>query len=311
MDRRQFLKSAALAGGAALTAGATSAHAASSDGKKGPYHLKYAPVSTWFADIPEIPDRLQRIYDEGFRAVENNGVKTWEKNVIKAYAKKLHELGMEHGIFVATVGVSAGAGVVDPADRERYIEEIKKSIEVARIVGNKYVTITTGNTIPRLTQAEMMVNAIDGLKRGGELLAEAGITGVVEPLNLRHDHPGYFLARSDEAYALMKAVDCPNIKILFDIYHQQITEGNLIENIRAYWDEIGYFQFADVPGRHEPWTGEINYRRVFKAIYEKQQETGRELIVGMELGPTGGAYTEGVMKVFDAVRKADDFDAVG
>ncbi len=310
LNRRNFLKSAAAASGAVLASsrGLSSAQAAQDVGAKGPYKLKYAPVSTWFTDIPDFEDRLQRIYDEGFRAVENNGVKTWKQEDIRRYAKKLHQLGMEHGIFVANLGVSAGAGVVDPKQHPRFIEEVKKAIEVAKIVGNKFVTITTGNEIPRMLRGQMRVNVIEGLKKGGELLAKAGITGVIEPLNIKRDHPGYFLARSDEAYEVMKAVDNPHIKILFDIYHQQITEGNLIENIQQFWDEIGYFQFADVPGRHEPWTGEINYRNVFKAIYQMNKKTGRDLIVGMELGPTGGGETDAILKVFDAVRKADNFE---
>ena len=149
---------------------------------------------------------------------------------------------------------------------------------------------------------------IEGRKRGGELLAGAGITGVVEPLNTKVNHAGYFLARSDEAYEVMKAVDNPHIKILFDIYHQQITEGNLIDNIRQFWDEIAYFQFADVPGRHEPWTGEINYRNVFKAIYQMQKKTGQEMFVGAELGPIHGKETAGTLACFEAIRKADDFE---
>ena len=117
------------------------------------------------------------------------------------------------------------------------------------------------------------------------------------------DHPGYFLSRSDETYAILKAVKSPNVKMLFDIYHQQITEGNLIDNIRKFRDEIGTFHIADVPGRHEPDTGEINFRNVFKAIYE----LGHTGFIGMEFYPSIKEDPKGTEKGFQAIIEADNF----
>jgi len=306
MDRRQFLKTAA--GGGALAASQTVFADQAKTATTRPLKLKYSVQPHWFKDLPTMEARLERIKAEGFRAVENNGFKRMTPDEQKRYADKLSELGLEHGIFVANRGVNEGAGLVDPNQRDAFLDEIRKSIEVAPIINTKFVTITSGNEIPGEPRGPQTARVIDTLRQAGDLLGKAGITGVVEPLTTIVSCPGSFLARSDEAYAIMKAVDNPHIKILFDIYHQQITEGNLIDNIRAYWDEIGYFQFADVPGRHEPGTGEINYRNVFKAIYDLQKKTGRDLFVGAELGPIKGTDTAGTLACFEAIRQADDFE---
>jgi hydroxypyruvate isomerase len=124
---------------------------------------------------------------------------------------------------------------------------------------------------------------------------------VLEPLNFR-DHPGMFLTEIPQAYLICKAVDSPSCKILFDIYHQQISEGNLIPNIDAAWDEVAYFQVGDVPGRNEPTTGEINYRNVFAHLHAR----GFDGILGMEHGKSlDGARGEEAL--IEAYRTVDDF----
>ncbi|NLX15270.1 MAG: TIM barrel protein [Phycisphaerales bacterium] len=306
MDRRDLLKSAVMMGGAVLAGG--KAIMAENTPPQTRFKLKYAIQSDWFMKLPAMEDWMQRIHDAGFRAVENNLVRTLQPDELRRYAHKLEQLGLAHGIFLVNRGVDAGAGVVNSKEHVAFIEEVHATIETAKVLGNKHVTITTGNELPGMTRGQMTANVIEGLKRGGELLAKAGLIGVVEPLNVKVNHPGYFCVYSDEAYAIMKAVDNPHIKILFDIYHQQISEGNLIDNIRRCWDEIGYFQFADVPGRHEPWTGEINYRNVFKAIHDKQRETGQDHFVGAELTPQKGNTPEGMQALFEAIRRADDFE---
>jgi hydroxypyruvate isomerase len=142
---------------------------------------------------------------------------------------------------------------------------------------------------------------VESLKQASALLEPHGLIMVLEPLNFR-DHPGLFLTESPQAYEICKAVDSPSCKILFDIYHQQIQEGNLIPNIDASWDEIAYFQVGDNPGRKEPTTGEINYRNVFKHIYDK----GFKGIVGMEHGNSRPGV-DGEQAVIDAYLKSDSF----
>jgi hydroxypyruvate isomerase len=142
---------------------------------------------------------------------------------------------------------------------------------------------------------------VESLKRASDILEPNGLVMVLEPLNFRN-HPGLFLSESPQAFEVCKAVDSPSCKILFDIYHQQIQEGNLIPNIEACWDEIAYFQIGDNPGRKEPTTGEINYKNVFKFIHEK----GFKGILGMEHGNSiKGA--KGEQAVIDAYKASDSF----
>lgn len=307
MERRDFLKGGVLAAGSTGFLGrADASEAKGSETKtspRKPLKLKYSLQVGWFDDLPLL-ERFERMYAEGFRAVENNRLKRMPGETVESYGKKLRELGMEHGIFVANRGSNGGAGVVDPDQHPIFVEELKTAIEVAPLVDAKFMTVCTGNELPGVPREEQRRNVIEGLQKAVPLLEKADLVIVVEPLNVLVSHPGYFLARSDEAYDIMKAIGSPHVKILFDIYHQQITEGNLINNIRQYYDEIGYFQFADVPGRHEPWTGEINYRGVFKAIHD----LGYKGFLGAELGPTKGKGTEGTLAVMEAIRKCDDWE---
>jgi hydroxypyruvate isomerase len=143
---------------------------------------------------------------------------------------------------------------------------------------------------------------IETLKQAAGILEPHGLVMVLEPLNTLRNHPGMFLTTTPQANLICTAVDSPSCKILYDIYHQQITEGNLIPNIDAAWDEIGYFQVGDNPGRNEPGTGEINYRNVFKHIHDK----GFTGIVGMEHGNSQRGL-EGERAVIDAYVAADSW----
>jgi hydroxypyruvate isomerase len=144
-------------------------------------------------------------------------------------------------------------------------------------------------------------HAIEMLRRGAELLEPHDLVMVMEPLNFR-DHAGMYLERSDHAYMLARAVDSPAVKILFDIYHQAISEGNIIPNIDLCWDEIGYFQIGDNPGRKEPTTGDVNYKNIFKHIHKR----GFDGILGMEHGNSRGGE-EGERAVINAYREVDSF----
>jgi hydroxypyruvate isomerase len=219
---------------------------------------------------------------------------------VEQIRKKMDSLGMGLGIFVANPRGWNASGMVDPAQRPALLEDVRKAIEYHKVIGNSVATVITGNQVIKLPRGVQRRNVIDSLKAVAELLEPTGLTAVVEPLNPWVDHAGYFLNTSDEAAEIMSAVGSQHVKILFDIYHQQITEGNLINNIRAYWDFIGYFQVGDVPGRNEPGTGEINWRNVFKAIYDK----GYRGILGMEHGLSVKGRA-GLLKAFEEYRKAD------
>lgn len=170
--------------------------------------------------------------------------------------------------------------LVDKTVRQEYIEGLKCTIEAAKKVGCKCIISQTGAELP-IDRREQYSSLVDGLKACVPYLEESGIVLVVEPLNTRVDHEGYYLSRSDEAYAIMKEVNSPYVKMLFDIYHQQITEGDLIRRIQEYIPYIGHFHAAGNPGRHELYHSEVDYGKVFEAI----KATGYDGYMGLEYFP--------------------------
>ncbi len=171
--------------------------------------------------------------------------------------------------LVANKGVTApGCGLVNPREREGFLRELTASIEAAKKMESRQLVVLTGNELGGISRSEQMANAVAALREAAPILEKNGVTAIIEVLNTYVDHAGYFLYFVRDGVELMDRVGSPNVKVLFDIYHVQIMEGNLIENIRMNIDRIGHFHVGDVPGRHEPGTGEINYRNVFKAIYE-------------------------------------------
>ncbi len=179
---------------------------------------------------------------------------------------------------------------------------MRAAVEVAQRMNAKWCTVVPGQFDSRLEWDYQTANAIDHLKACAEVCEPTGLTMVLEPLNPWRDHPGLFLTKIPQAYQICRAVGSPSCKILDDLYHQQITEGNLIPNIDMSWDEIAYFQVGDNPGRNEPTTGEINYRNIFRHLHAKRFAG----VVGMEHGNSKGGK-EGERAVIDAYRYCDDF----
>jgi hydroxypyruvate isomerase len=302
MTRRDFIATG-LASGAAVVAGAAEVKSMTEQegAVKRKYKLRYAPHLSILAKELTIPQRLELIAEHGFDATEYNGLLNHPLNEVEEIRKKMDSLGVEMGIFVANPGGWSKAGLVDPKQRDNFLAEIKKTIEYHKVIGNKSVTTLTGPALPGVSRSAQRRSAIEGLKRAAELLEKTDLALVVEPLN-HIDHPGFFMTHSDELAEIIAAVNSKNARMLFDLYHLQITEGNLINNFRAHVDLIGYVQTGDVPGRKEPGTGEVNYRNVFKAIYD----AGYRGIIGMEHG-TSLPGREGVLKMFDAYRQADNW----
>jgi hydroxypyruvate isomerase len=261
--------------------------------------MRYAPRLDFLSRELTIPQRLELFAEHGFDATEYNGLMNHPLTEVEGMRKKMDSLRMGLGIFVANPGGWRTAGLVDPKQRDAFLDELKKAVEYHRVIGNRQATVITGPALIGPPRGVQRRNVIEGLKRAAEVLEKTELTIVIEPLN-PINHAGYFLALSDEAAEIMSSVGSSHVKILFDIYHQQISEGNLINNIRAYWDFIGYFQIGDVPGRNEPGTGEINYRNVFKAIYDK----GYRGILGMEHGLSVPGK-EGLLKCFEEYKRAD------
>ena len=194
--------------------------------------------------------------------------------------------------------------VVIDGRRWRYLRRYRKfaAVEVTKRVNAKWTTIVPGCYDRGLEWDYQTANVIDNLKRVAEVYEPAGVVAVLEPLNPWKDHPGLFLTKIPQAYQICRAVGSPSVKILFDMYHQQITEGNIIPNIDLAWEEIAYFQIGDNPGRNEPTTGEMNYRAIFRHIHDK----GFAGVLGMEHGNSAGG-AEGERKVIEAYRWCDDF----
>jgi hydroxypyruvate isomerase len=173
---------------------------------------------------------------------------------------------------------------------------------VAKRVNAKWMTVVPGQLVQNLEMAYQTANVVDALRLGAEVFEPHGLVMVLEPLNPWRDHPGQFLSKVPQAYEICRAVNSPSCKILFDMYHQQITEWNIIPNIDLAWSEIAYFQVGDNPGRNEPTTGEVNYRKIFQHIHGK----GFKGVLGMEHGNSKGGK-EGERAVIEAYRWSDAF----
>lgn len=288
MDRRSFLK-AGVGAAAATTLALRSATAADAEVKKigADLRTKIAVSPNWFPGTHV--EQIEQIAAYGFPAFEMLRCGSWEdKAEVRA---RCEELGIEVGAVGGGMGTITEWGPNDPAHHDRFVEAVKEGIANAKAIGSKLVLTLSGRARDGVSKEEQMDALVAAGKRVAPMLEDAGIVLVWETLNVLVNHPGYFLVYSADGSELVKRTDHPNVKFLFDIYHQQISEGNLINNIKKYHQEIGHFHFADNPGRHEPGTGEINYKNVFKAIYE----TGYRGIVASEFGKT--KPTEEILEV--------------
>ena len=217
----------------------------------------------------------------------------------------MSQLVMTMGVFVSFSGCGK-SDMMTRTDREyqnHLRAEMKKAVEVARRVNARWSTVVPGNVAQKLEFDYQMANCIENLKVMAGVCEPSGLVMVLEPLNWWANHPGLFLTKIPQAYQICRAVGSLSCKILDDLYHQQVTEGNLIPNMDMAWKEITYFQMGDNPGRKEPTTGEINYRNIFKHIYEKDFKG----VLGMEHGNSKPGK-EGEMAVIESYRACDDFE---
>ncbi|MFT7670675.1 MAG: hydroxypyruvate isomerase [Planctomycetota bacterium] len=305
MHRRSIL-TAGLAGAALPLVGHTAHALSTQESDVAPFQLKYAPHLGMFRQHAggDAVAQLEFMADQGFRAFEDNGMAGRSNEEQERMAKAMNRLGMEMGVFVCNFGTAFGKQSFTSGKQEfldNFKADLEKSIECAKRVNATWMTVVLGDRKPNLRQGYQDAHAIEMLRRGAELLEPHDLVMVMEPLNFR-DHAGMYLEHSDHAYMLAKAVDSPAVKILFDIYHQSIAEGNLIPNIDLCWDEIAYFQIGDNPGRNEPTTGDVNYKNIFKHIHSH----GWQGILGMEHGNSKSGK-EGEQAVIDAYRETDAF----
>jgi len=303
MERRNFLRTAAISGFAltgmtGMMSAAASETFASNEAK---FKLKYAPHLGMFKNSAgEDPiDQIKFMADQGFTAFEDNGMMGRDIALQEKIGKTLSDLNMTMGVFVVQKGGNMENTLA--AGKQEYIDIFldgcRKAVDVAKRVNAKWMTVVPGGFERKLPIGIQDGNVIEALRRGAEILEPHGLVMVLEPLS---DSPDLYLRTSDQTYMICKAVNSPACKILFDIYHMQKNEGNIITNINFTWDEIGYIQIGDNPGRKEPTTGEINYKNVFKHISDK----GFTGVFGMEHGIMLPGI-EGEKRLIQAYREVD------
>ena len=304
MKRRNFLKHSALASPLVFTS--FSEELSKYHGNFATeFNLKYAPHIGMFKHLAgdNVVDQLRFMAAEGFRAFEDNDMMNRPIKVQQEMSEVLKDNNISMGVFVAhKIGWREPFLTSGKTEwRNEFLDYITKSVDVAKRVNAKWMTVVPGHMDLHLRTGYQTANLVESLRRASEILEPHGLVMVLEPLNF-DGHAGQFLQEIPQAYEICKAVDSPSCKILFDVYHQQITEGNLIPNIDMAWDEIAYFQVGDNPGRKEPTTGEINYKNLFRHLHKK----GYKGIIGMEHGNSRDG-AEGERMVIDAYREVDQF----
>jgi hydroxypyruvate isomerase len=306
MERRKFIRNSFLSSAAVMTASQSYAENRNKEilTENKPFNLDYAFHDGMFKNNAgaDFLDQLKWAYDQGFRSIEDNGMMARPADQQKRIGDLLAKLGMRMGVFVITSDswhwkTSLTTGKQEWIDR--MMKDCKEAIEVAKRCNAKWMTVVPGNYERTLSHDMQTANVIMALRKGAEILEPHGLVMVLESLS---DNPDLFLRGTNQAYMICKAVNSSACKFLFDMYHMQRNEGNIIANIDKVWDETPYFQIGDNPGRKEPGTGEMNYKNIFKHIYNK----GYIGVLGMEHGNFKPGK-EGEMELIKAYREADAF----
>jgi Hydroxypyruvate isomerase len=305
MKRRNFIQQSITAGGVIL------APMAMLSGKKygkpetgKPFKMNYAFHDGMFkySAGKDFSDQIRFGYDQGFRAIEDNGMMARTPGDQEKIGNLLTKLNMSMGVFVHGFDhwpVSTSLCTGNKEWRDKFLKYTREAIDVSKRCTGKLITVVPGNYDRSILFDYQTTNVLEALKPAAEILAPHQIVMVLEPLS---DTPDLFLRHSSQAYSICKSVNNPSCKILFDIYHMQRNEGDLIPGIDRAYDEIAYFQIGDNPGRNEPGTGEINYKNIFKHLYHK----GYKGMLGMEHG-NAIPGKEGEAALVAAYREADSF----
>ncbi len=269
-----------------------------------PFNLDYAFHDGMFAQHAgkDFVEQIKFGHSMGFRSIEDNGMMSRTPAEQERIGRTLADLGMKMGVFVITTdrwhwSMTLATGKQEWKDR--IVRDCNTAVEVAKRCGAKWMTVVPGN-FDRSQHIDIQTgHVIDSLRMGAEVLEKHGLVMVLEPLS---DNPDLFLRTSTQTYMICRAVNSPSCKILFDMYHMQRNEGDIIKNIDRTWNEIGYFQIGDNPGRKEPTTGEMNYKNIFKHIHAK----GFKGIMGMEHG-NAKPGKDGELALIRAYRESDMF----
>lgn len=306
MERRKFIRNGFLTGASVITASPVIAENQNEKifTENKPFNLDYAFHDGMFKNHGgnDFVDQIKWAYDQGFRSIEDNGMMGRSAEQQKKIGETLSRLDMRMGVFVITSDSWHWKTSITTGKKEwldKIIEDSKKAVEVAKRVNAKWMTVVPGNYERSISHDMQTANVINALRRGSEILEPHGLIMVLEPLS---DNPDLFLRHSHQTFMICKAVNSPSCKILFDMYHMQRNEGNIINNIDRCWEEIAYFQIGDNPGRNEPTTGEMNYKNIFKHIHTR----GFKGVMGMEHG-NALPGKEGEVALIKAYREVDSF----
>ncbi len=305
MKRKHFIGQTVTAGAALLSPFASDAQTNRKHTENGkPFKLNYAFHDGMFkySAGQDFSDQIRFGYDQGFRAIEDNGMMDRSPADQEKIGNLLTKLNMSMGVFVHAFDhwpVSTSLCSGDPIWQEKFIRYTKEAVNVSKRCTGKLITVVPGNYDRKIPFDYQTAHVVEALKPAAEILEPHGIVMVLEPLS---DTPDLFLRHSSQAYAICKSVNSPSCKILFDIYHMQRNEGDLIPGIDRAWNETAYYQIGDNPGRNEPGTGEVNYKNIFKHLYSK----GYKGMLGMEHG-NAIPGKEGEIALIAAYREADSF----
>ncbi|MCZ2155478.1 MAG: TIM barrel protein [Bryobacterales bacterium] len=283
LTRRHFIASAAIAG----TALRQAVKAAPAGGPK--LSIRVEPI---FPGLP-LPEQLERVAAAGYQGFEFGD---WRAQNPELITKLKNRLGLTCVYLVGNRSVNPpGMGLCDPAERAGFLTEIRASLEAAKRFEADKLVVLSGYKVDYLSREEQHESIVEGLKQAADFTARDGVTLIIEPINTLakieplnptgDNHANYFLDKPSEAFEIVRKVDSPYVKVLYDLYHAQIMEGNLIETIREHHSQIGHIHVADVPKRHEPGTGEIHFANVFRAVYE----TAFDGFIGAEYIPLADA----------------------
>ena len=292
MDRREMLKS-----GAVLAAGAIATRAQ----QPLPPKAKITSSVMLWTLKGSFEEKLEVAARSGVQSVELVGEYADWTDADIARVKKLtrsFRLGMD--VLIATPDwQKRPVSMVDPAQHDNFLADMRRAITVAHQLEITQILLMSGNAIAGRTHEEQYASLLEGCKRAGDLVAAANLTAIVEPLNSLVNHKGFFLTTCVEGAKLIRQVDNPHVRLLFDIYHEQVQEGNVIRTLSEAADIVAVFHVADNPGRNDPGTGEMNYQNIYKAI----QKTGYSGYVAMEYLPLGDPV-ESLTKALNEFRTA-------
>lgn len=257
---------------------------------------KSACIEPMYSELPFL-DRFQAAKDDGFEFVEFWSWTDKDLDAVKAAAEKA-------GIGISGFNGDAELSLIDPEQKDAYLAFLRRSVEAARKVGARSVTIHSNglgeggaviDRYDRLSGTVKLCAMYGTLLECAKIAEESGVFMNLEPLNVTTDHAGNFLQTTRMAAEMTRLIGSPMLKVLYDVYHMQLNEGSLCDTIRAYGDQFGHIHVADAPGRHEPGTGEINYPRVLDCL----EKAGYRGLVGFELIPetTTAVAVKAIMKL--------------